>query len=47
MTRTEGAVTEDGVVVGSAAYMSPEQAEGRKVDARSTFSRLAWFSTRC
>src|SRR6266567_5368471 len=35
VTRTERAVTEDGTVVGSAAYMSPEQAEGRKVDARS------------
>jgi serine/threonine protein kinase/WD40 repeat protein len=35
VTRTERAVTEDGTVIGSAAYMSPEQAEGRKVDARS------------
>ena len=34
-TRTERAVTEDGAVVGSAPYMSPEQAEGKKVDARS------------
>jgi Tol biopolymer transport system component len=34
-TRTLRAVTEEGSVVGSAPYMSPEQAEGRKVDARS------------
>ena len=32
--------TEEGRILDTAAYMSPEQAEGRKVDARSNISAL-------
>src|SRR4029077_573496 len=35
MAAQESPQTEEGVIIGTVAYMSPEKAEGRKVDGRS------------
>ncbi len=41
------AMTQAGMMLGPAAYMSPEQAKGRPVDRRADIWRSAPYCTRC